>query len=91
MNHSFTLVLAGLSDLSEAEAERLFASGCDDCTPGVSGGVVCLDFDREAPTPKAAIDSAIKQVKAAGFSVRRIEPDDLAKEVNRARRPRGRT
>lgn len=86
MNYSFTLVLAGMSDISEAEADRLFAAGCDDCTPGVSGTVVCVDFDREAPTAKAALDSAIKQVKAAGFSVRRVEPDDLVTQAEIARR-----
>ena len=86
MLYSFSLILAGMTDLSEEQAERLFEAGCDDCTPSVRASVVCLDFDREGTKPEEAIDSAIRAVTTAGFTVERIEPDDLVTQAEIARR-----
>jgi len=86
MTYSFTLVLSDVTDLNETQVQRLFAAGCDDCTPSVCAAVACLDFDREAPTAKAAVDRAIRQVQAAGLGVQRIEPDDLVTQAEIARR-----
>jgi len=86
MLYSFSLILAGMTDLSEEQAENIFEAGCDDCTPRVCESVVCLDFDRKGTKPQEAIDSAIRQVTAAGFTVERIEPDDLVTQAEIARR-----
>jgi hypothetical protein len=56
----------------------LFASGCDDGTPGTCNGVFSIDFHREAPSLEAAIQSAVKNVQAAGYEVERVEIEAAA-------------
>ena len=63
MNYSFTLILDNLSDITEEQVEMLFQVGCNDCTPGVSKGVVGLDFDRDAPSFEEAVSSAIRDAR----------------------------
>ena len=71
--YEFTLVLSGSPELSEDLAEKLFAAGCDDGTPGVCNGVFSIDFHREAQSLEEAIRSAIKNVKSVGYPVERVE------------------
>ncbi|HEY3323532.1 MAG TPA: hypothetical protein VGP72_23970 [Planctomycetota bacterium] len=91
MTFSFALILAELDTFTLDQADALFEAGCDDCSPSVSAGVVVLEFDREADSPRQAIDSAIRQVRELGWRIERIEPDDLvtqseiAKRLNRSR------
>lgn len=67
MKYSFTLVLAEKEITQELE-DRLFEAGCDDALISISnGGTMELDFDREAETFSEALDSAIADVKKAGF------------------------
>ena len=56
---------------TEEMAEKLYA-GCDDASPSSSEGVVEVEFDREAESESAAIDSARADVEKAGFRVRSI-------------------
>jgi hypothetical protein len=74
--HSFTLTLVGVSELTPAMADAIFAAGCDDATPASSGGVVGVGFDREAESLGDAIGSAIKDVERAGLAVARVEVDE---------------
>ena len=76
--YHFTVVLAGSVDLTEEVADGLYAAGCDDATPGMSNGVVSIDFHREAPTMEEAIQSAINNVRRAGHDVRRVEIEPAA-------------
>ena len=69
----FTLVLAGQIELTEDVAEALFEAGCDDGTPGTSGGLFVIDFHREANSLEEAIRSAIANVQSAGYGVERVE------------------
>ena len=71
--YEFRLILKGSPELTEEIADRLFEAGCDDGTPGTSGGVFSIDIHREADSLEAAINSAIRQVKAAGHEVHRVE------------------
>lgn len=71
--YDFTLVLSGSLELSEEIAEALFGAGCDDGTPGTSEGVFLIDFHREANSLEEAIQSAIANVKSAGYDVERVE------------------
>jgi hypothetical protein len=71
--YEFTLILKGSPELSEEIADALFAAGCDDGTPGTSGGVFSIDFHRTAGALEEAINSAIKNVKSAGYEVERVE------------------
>jgi hypothetical protein len=72
-NYEFTLILKGSPELTEDIADELFAAGCDDGTPGTSGGVFSIDFHRQAATLEEAINSAISSVKNAGYDVERVE------------------
>ena len=55
---------------------------------GSRGGVVYLDFDREADSLQAAVSSAIRDVRKAGYRVSRIEPDEFINASEIARRLR---
>ena len=71
--YEFSLILKGSPELTEENADELFAAGCDDGTPGTCNGVFSINFHREAETLEAAINSAIKNVKSAGYDVERVE------------------
>ena len=71
--YKFSLILKGSPELTEEIADELFAAGCDDGTPGRCNGVFSIDFQREADSLEAAISTAIKNVKAAGHDVERVE------------------
>ena len=69
----FTLVLKGSPELTEEIADQLFEAGCDDGTPGTCDGVFSIDFHRRACTLEEAINSAIANVKSAGYEVEQVE------------------
>lgn len=71
--YEFRLILKGSHELTEDMADKLFAAGCDDGTPGLCNGVFSIDFHREANTFEDAIRSAVAHVEAAGLSVERVE------------------
>lgn len=73
--YDFRLILKGATELTDAIADELYESGCDDGTPGTCNGVFSIDFHREANSLEAAIGSAIKNVRAAGHDVERVEID----------------
>jgi hypothetical protein len=87
-SYEFTLILTGVTELTDALSDALFEAGCDDGTLGEREGVVFLDFTREAASPRAAILSAIAAVEGAGVGARvaRVEPDDLVTLAEIARR-----
>ncbi len=78
--YHFTVVLAGLGEISDDLAEALFEAGCDDGSPWSSQGVAAIGFDREAESFEHAVRSAIADVQKAGCHVAwvKIEPEDLA-------------
>jgi hypothetical protein len=71
--YSFTVILAGVDCITAEMADALYEAGCDDSTPGSSGGVVMVGFDREAENLGAAIGSAVDDVVRAGYRVARVE------------------
>ncbi len=71
--YEFTLILKGSPELTEEIADRLFEAGCDDGSPGTCEGVFTIDFHRSANTLEEAINSAIANVKSAGYAVERVE------------------
>jgi len=73
IKYQFTLILHGSPELTEEIADRLFEAGCDDGSPGTSEGVFSIDFHRTARTLEEAINSAIANVKSAGYEVERVE------------------
>jgi hypothetical protein len=74
--HEFTLVLT--TDPSEAEADKLYGI-CNDGTLATVAGVPHIDFHRQAACLEDALRSALDDVRAAGFTVARVEmePDAI--------------
>ena len=75
--HEFTVILAGISQITEEAANALYVAGCDDGSPGSCDGLVSVDFHRDAPSLEEAIRSAIADIRNAGFQVDRIEISGL--------------
>jgi hypothetical protein len=74
-SYEFDVILKDVNEVTDEQADALFAAGCDDGTPACCNGVTWVHFDREAPSLEEAIRSAVTQVRAAGFSVSKIELD----------------
>jgi hypothetical protein len=76
--YEFTVVLANVEEFSETALDELFEAGCDDGTPGQFAGECLVAFDRAAPSLEDAIRSAIRDIHAAGFSIKRVQMDEAA-------------
>jgi hypothetical protein len=69
----FTLILTGVTELTDELQGRLLEAGCDDASLWSEGDTVCLDFSRKAESLGDAIGSAVKDVMRAGLSVGRVD------------------
>ncbi len=78
MNHQFTLILSGVSDITSELADALYGATGGGIEFNMRNGVAFLEFDRTATSLHDAITSAITQVEGAGVGVRvvRVESDD---------------
>jgi hypothetical protein len=76
--YEFDVVLKGVSEVTDDQADTLFEAGCDDGTPASCEGVAWVHFDREATSLEEAIRSAVSQVQAASFTVSKVELDVAA-------------
>lgn len=75
--HEFIIVATGLDPEAEDFADRFFAAGCDDATIAFQRGAIILDFARAAKSFEQAVVSAMRDVRKAGATVERVEPDSL--------------
>lgn len=73
--YDFDVVLKGVLEVTDDQADILFAAGCDDATPASCNGLAWIHFDREASSLEEAIHSAVSQVRSAGFTVAKVELD----------------
>ena len=73
----FTIVASGSDPQADDFEDRFFEAGCSDATIGFARGVVILEFARNGEDLDSAIKSAIEDVRKAGATVERIEPDYL--------------
>ena len=73
----FSIVASGADPSRDDFEARFYAAGCDDATVSFQRGHTILDFSREATSAEEAIASALAEVRAAGATVDRIEPDPL--------------
>ena len=73
--YEFDIILIGVSEVTDEQADVLFAAGCDDGTPVSSNGTAWIHFDREAPSLEEAIQSAVMQIRSAGFTASKVELD----------------
>lgn len=76
----FTVMLAGVDEITPELAEALYEAGCADGTVGSSCGIATVSFAREAPSLEEAIRSAIADIQRAGCQVEcvQIEQEELA-------------
>lgn len=73
--YQFDVVLKEVAELTDDQADALFAAGCDDGTPAGCNGQAWIHFDREETSIEAAIRSAIAQVQSASFRLAKVELD----------------
>lgn len=73
----FTIIASGLNPEAPDFADRFFEAGCDDGTIAFQKGVIILEFAREARSFGHALMSAVRDVRKAGATVERVEPDYL--------------
>jgi len=73
--YEFDVVLKDATEVTDEQADLLFAAGCDDGTPACCNGIAWIHFDREARSLEEAIRLAVAQVQAAGFRVFKVELD----------------
>ncbi|MCY4059650.1 MAG: hypothetical protein OXG44_16800 [Gammaproteobacteria bacterium] len=72
-SHRFTVVVDGVDLQSDQGINALFSVGCDDATAGRVDGIQYLEFDRDAVTLDAAIQSAVTDLRRLdGLEVVRI-------------------
>lgn len=76
MKHEFTLILSGISELTQEFTDALHKAGFDDALVGMSDAVPYIDVNhRESDSLEGAIRDAIRDVEKAGFRVVRVESD----------------
>ena len=76
MKYEFSLILTE-SEVTDEEADKLYAAGCDDASVLTRDGVTRLQFDRQASNLDEALASAIQSVEHAGLAVARVEIERL--------------
>jgi len=72
----FALILSGPTDITSEVEDGLFEAGCDDATLSLQYGVLYLEFSRSAVCLKAAILSAIEDVRKAGIGADVVRVDE---------------
>lgn len=85
-SYEFTIVATGLSIDGDEWADRFYEAGCDDALVALQRGLFVLNFDREADTLAEAVDSACADIRRAGATIVRIEPDPLVSASDIAER-----
>jgi hypothetical protein len=73
--YELDVVLKDVSEITDEQADALFAAGCSDGTPASCDGLAWVHFDREAVSLEDAIRSAISQVQSTGLRVSKVELD----------------
>lgn len=68
--YNFTLTLSGITLETAGHEDALFAAGCDDALLSYYGKAIYLEFERDAPSLKRAIASAIRDIEGAGIGAR---------------------
>ena len=85
--HHFTFILAAPAGISPELEDAMFQAGCDDALLFQQNGILHLEFEREAPSLKDAVSSAMAAITSARVPVdiAGVEPGDIvtAAEIGR--------
>ena len=75
--HTFTLILAGIAEITPELANALYSATQGDIELNSRDGVAFLEFERTAPSLRKAVTSAIREVEGANVGVRvvRVESE----------------
>jgi hypothetical protein len=79
--HRFTLILAGVAEITPDLADALYAATRGDIEFSLREGGARLEFERTAPTLREAITSAIREVEQADVGVRVVRVESEAANV----------
>jgi hypothetical protein len=74
-SYEFSIVATGLPIDGDEWEDSFYEAGCDDALVGLRRGLSVLNFDRQAQTLAEAIESACADIRRAGATIVRIEPD----------------
>lgn len=73
--HYFTLIVEG-GDVLELSTMKTLINRCDDLVLGYRNGEQFADFDRQAESMQAAIESATRDIESVpGLTVVRVDQD----------------
>lgn len=73
--YEFDVLLKDVAEVTDDQADALFAAGCDDGTPVSRNGTAWVHFHRQGASLEEAIRSAVGQIKAAGLTAAKVELD----------------
>ncbi|MFO0966581.1 MAG: hypothetical protein U0793_13490 [Gemmataceae bacterium] len=79
--HKFTLILSGVAELTPDLSDSLYEATHGDIELNMRDGVAFLEFQRQAPSLREAIISAIQQVEDAEVGVRVVRVESEAANV----------
>src|SRR5438270_12392927 len=79
--HHFTLILAGVAEITPELADALYAATQGDIELNLRDGVAFLEFERTAATLREAITAAIREVEGAAVGVRVVRVESEAANV----------
>lgn len=63
----FSLWIPGVLQLDKGIRDAIYRAGCDDATLAITNGRCLLHFSRIGSTRRQAVESAIDNVKDAGY------------------------
>ena len=72
-SYDFKLILSGMAEVTDDQADALVEAGCDDGTIVSRDGEAFVRFSRESTSLEQAINSAADDVARAGFHVDHVE------------------
>lgn len=79
--HTFTLILAGVAELTPDLADALYEATQGDIELNLRDGVAFVEVERTAPTLREAITATIREVDEAAVGVRVVRVESEAANV----------
>lgn len=85
--HTFTLIVDGADLQADALVDEVFKAGCHDALVSRADGIQFVDFDREADTLQAAVQTAVAELESiAGIAVTYVADAGLVSMADIANR-----